>query len=110
MKMICPKCGKVLEYDIPADSKNTVGKCPSCNESVRLWDSRWEYKIVTIRDLCGRKNLNESGVKEHAEAGLNKLAHEGWRVIGLSTQHVSDCSFAGTHNEPFFVLERDMPR
>ena len=109
MKMTCPKCGCTLDYKIPNDVKNSIGECPKCHELVCLSGFRKAYKIVTIRDLCGRKNLNDDGVRDHAEMALNNLARAGWRVVGLSTQHVPDFSLGGNHDEPFFVLERDVP-
>ncbi len=110
MDMICPKCGRTLSYDLSSDVKDPKGECPGCHAPICLSKFRKEYKLLTHRDLCGRKSLDDDDVKKRAESVLNKYACAGWRIVAVSTHNESDFSIGGNHSEPLFVLERDVPR
>jgi hypothetical protein len=64
-----------------------------------------EYRVVTQSDTFWGDRFDASAL----EAGLNRLARSGWRVIAVtSSEHWSLGGLAGKRGETCVILERDV--
>jgi hypothetical protein len=80
----------------PAASTAAVGGSPTPGPA----DRPRQYKVLTQKD----KWFSGKFDPERLEAAMNAYAHEGWRVIGVTTASIA--GFGGNRDEMIIVLER----